>query len=776
MNGYKVYAKRILNDNNFTHPIQFHDPAVITLDQVYVPILTAHTKEDDEARGLRAFKPKSAQEQAVVEPAPAEHLTAVEMVNREKRLVILGEDGQGKTTFLRYLTLCLLGESLNHAQYSLKALKSMVDRKADAPSLQAQQWDIKDVLPIYLDLNLLAECFASETEYLSSNAVFWKMVTAIYPEVDNPLNSDLPKLILLDHGEAIPDESSWVLWMERINALCLQDDTLRVVLTSTQESYRNRTWRPEGFVEEKLLPFTSMQRKMFLEKISAIGLSILQTGYQADAEKKTQIIPLHLMLLCLAGGEVSDVPQAMEKISLSYLQRFGILPESKLNAELVIGKFTLQSMNQNETVHSADLFNALQPYLNTQSCSSAAIKKSLDTDSFLFQSNGRDAYGFRHPYLRDYYSAVYLLHTQFPDLVLSMVKEAPLKWKNISKVLFKLLMDQDDTLSWQLANLLLSSGGDGLDERNGMLAFLVAESLRGYLSRFPEVLINQIRTSMQQILDHGWLSPYERDQAGRILSILGDQRNLKQLISIPSGSFYLGNHRQPNSAPEHMVSLPSFKIGKYPITIAFYREFAEATQRKWIAIDKLNIERQNAPAVDLTWHDALAFCAWLTEQWQITGQISKNEIVRLPTEAEWEYAARGNRSMATLGDIQVIYPWGTEWQDDHCNSLELGFNDTCVVGMFPKGASPFHCLDMCGQVWEWISTLWGVKMDHPDILFPYDADDGRENLLADEAIRRVLRGGSFSSPSQKTSCTYRGSLEPAGSWRGDGFRIVVAEK
>jgi iron(II)-dependent oxidoreductase len=105
----------------------------------------------------------------------------------------------------------------------------------------------------------------------------------------------------------------------------------------------------------------------------------------------------------------------------------------------------------------------------------------------------------------------------------------------------------------------------------------------------------------------------------------------------------------------------------------------------------------------------------------------------------------------------------------------MGFNDTCALGMFPKGESTFHGLDMCGQVWEWTTTLWGEKMDHPDLPYPYTDKDGREDLSADGAIRRVLRGGSFSSPASKTNCTYRGSLEPSGFWRGDGFRIVVSK-
>ena len=80
---------------------------------------------------------------------------------------------------------------------------------------------------------------------------------------------------------------------------------------------------------------------------------------------------------------------------------------------------------------------------------------------------------------------------------------------------------------------------------------------------------------------------------------------------------------------------------------------------------------------------------------------------------------------------------------------------------------------MVGQVWEWCTTLWGADMTTPSFRFPW-VDDGRESLDAAPEIRRVLRGGCFSSGRVKANGIYRGSLEPSGFWRGNGFRIVVS--
>jgi iron(II)-dependent oxidoreductase len=145
--------------------------------------------------------------------------------------------------------------------------------------------------------------------------------------------------------------------------------------------------------------------------------------------------------------------------------------------------------------------------------------------------------------------------------------------------------------------------------------------------------------------------------------------------------------------------------------------------------------------------------------------------VRLPTEPEWERAARGDQADARA---EIIYPWQGSWDPDAANSEETGLNTTCAVGLFPKGRSPYGCYDMAGQVWEWTTTLWGDDMAVPQFKYPY-ADDGRENSAAGPGIRRVLRGGCFSSTRAKACCTYRGSLEPNGFWRGNGFRIAVSK-
>lgn len=308
---------------------------------------------------------------------------------------------------------------------------------------------------------------------------------------------------------------------------------------------------------------------------------------------------------------------------------------------------------------------------------------------------------------------------------------------------------------------LLDMPGDG-GRRGALCAAAFAEAFPGTRARLRGVLA--------AIVEAGALRPAERVAAGRALSRLGDPRDLEALVDVPGGSFAMGCATNPNSSPPHRATVEAFRIGAYPVTNARYATFAAATGRAWASTDGLRPERANMPAVDLTWHDARAFCDWLGEAWRRAGRIAPGEVVRLPTEREWERAARGDQPEPASG---VVHPWGLSWDDDRANGETTGLNDTCAVGLFPRGRSPHGCHDMAGQVWEWCLTLWGEDMARPSFAYPW-RDDGREALDAPDRVRRVLRGGCFSSGPAKANASYRGSLEANGFWRGNGFRIVVA--
>jgi formylglycine-generating enzyme required for sulfatase activity len=259
--------------------------------------------------------------------------------------------------------------------------------------------------------------------------------------------------------------------------------------------------------------------------------------------------------------------------------------------------------------------------------------------------------------------------------------------------------------------------------------------------------------------------PAVRLQAGNALAVLGDERDFDALVAIPAGLFWMGDDEDERAQPRHQVTLEAYRIGKYPVTGGQFWRFVEASGHE-PRDDRSLRSVVNHPVVYVTWHEARAYCQWLTGVWRAVGKIDADEVVRLPTETEWEKAARGADGRR--------YPWGDTWDAARCNTGESGLGSTTPVGMYPDGASPYGCLDMAGNVWEWTTSLWGEDWREPEYAYPYRANDGRENLVAGDGVWRVVRGGSFNDPLDRARCAYRSKHYPLFDWNNLGFRVVVS--
>ncbi|MBM3236621.1 hypothetical protein FJZ31_10020 [Candidatus Poribacteria bacterium] len=184
-----------------------------------------------------------------------------------------------------------------------------------------------------------------------------------------------------------------------------------------------------------------------------------------------------------------------------------------------------------------------------------------------------------------------------------------------------------------------------------------------------------------------------------------------EMILIPAGEFIMGVSRGETNIPyyEHLhrqkVFLNAFYIDRCEATNAQYKQFMDATGHAAPAYwndEKFN--QPNQPVVGVSWHDAVAYCKWAGK--------------RLPTEAEWEKAARGIDGR--------MHPWGYRWgRTDrlkcNANAIDDGYQYTAPVGSFPNGASPYGVMDMLGNVGEWVAKSvvrgGGAWKDNPNRLF-----------------------------------------------------------
>ena len=214
--------------------------------------------------------------------------------------------------------------------------------------------------------------------------------------------------------------------------------------------------------------------------------------------------------------------------------------------------------------------------------------------------------------------------------------------------------------------------------------------------------------------------------------------------------------------PQHNVDLPyDYYLGRFPITREQYAMYVKAKSVKqplnnWEKKHVNNWERKrDHPVVNVSWDDAMAYCKWLDED--LKGKPPAGLVLRLPTEAEWEKAARGEMGMT--------YPWGDAFDKNNCNTSEGGKGSTTPVGAYsPQGDSPYGCADMSGNVWEWTYSLFKP--------YPYKAHDGREDENA--SGNRVLRGGSYYYGGMNARCACR-YFDPVGSFIDvRGFRVAAS--
>jgi formylglycine-generating enzyme required for sulfatase activity len=240
----------------------------------------------------------------------------------------------------------------------------------------------------------------------------------------------------------------------------------------------------------------------------------------------------------------------------------------------------------------------------------------------------------------------------------------------------------------------------------------------------------------------------------KVLNSFVSTKSGEDMILIPAGEFVMGsNSGREDEKPERKVYLPDFHVSRYPVTNAEFEAFVKASDHVTAAekggtgtdwrhprgLGSSIAGKDRHPVVQVSWSDAVGYCRWAGK--------------RLPTEAEWEKAARGTDGRT--------WPWGDEWADGKCNTKEAGVGDTTPVGHYsPASDSPYGLVDMIGNVWEWTADWYKA---YPGGTFR--SDEFGERL-------RVRRGGAWLYDRGCARCAYRSGLDPDSHGEDLGFRVA----
>ncbi len=735
------------------------------IERLYVPPTTDLSLPDwPDASALAAAGWLAVPEDgAGAHPVRARRLTALEAISLRRSQAIVGAPGAGKSVLLDFVAHAL----------------ATGDRDA-LPDWPESEWNS---LPVLLRLRDLAAWVAAQPSGIhASGSLVWGFIG--YDLAGRNLTFCLDTL-----RAAVSEGRAVMLWdgLDEIPAPVLplvQDSLLdfrrraprcRYVVTSRMPPYGEPDRRlPESdFPVAKLLPFDAERIDRFVldwfaEVVSCARLVEAEAELQADAFREA-----------LRGARASSLagnPLHLALMALVYSHR-GIVPESR-----------------------ARLFEASVEVLLTRMDAGGArvgeVLRELRPTGFEFP----------HRTFREYLAGCRLAHSAGFAQEAGELADERAQWREpILHGAGLLTHDRSDIdRSIELVERLCSgmSNPDDAGWRRIWLAGEVALELGASRARDSERgvrAIERVRNRLAALVESGRLHPEERAAAASVLGRLGDVRFRCRgfrlpiryrgerekplgLVSVKPGSFPMGSPDAADGVSPDELGNPGpvrlsyrFRISRYPVTVDQFRVFVDACgyerQEWWTRLGWAWCQGQprrapedwtaqtaepNRPVVGVTWYEAEAFARWLDRSMRESKTAMPTGYgLRLPTEAEWELAARGPEGRR--------YPWGDRFQDGFAN-VRGCLGCPSPVGLYSQGATPEGVHDLAGNVWEWT-----LSQDRP---YPYRPRDRRND--PDAEAPRILRGGSFAEDPVRARALARARAAMEAAAGDIGFRLVLS--
>ncbi|MFB1490060.1 MULTISPECIES: SUMF1/EgtB/PvdO family nonheme iron enzyme [unclassified Thiocapsa] len=833
--------------------------AQVRLSAVYTALLTQRSAVDadpNERSALLGRSPEGSQRKA----------SAVDVLNTDNRLVLLGGPGSGKSTFASIVALCMAGELLEVPGLGLATLTAPLARGDDADKeSQPQRWNHEPLLPVFVVLRDLASQLPLPGTPVAAQTL-WEFICGrlkqaaledFAPHLQQHL-LDKGGLVLLDGLDEVPDAGGRRVQIKQaVQDFVATFSKCRFLVTSRTYAYQRQDWKLDGFGEAHLLPFTTEQIGRFVHAWYGHMVELQRLG-ESDANDRAAVLiravehserlrelaerPLLLTLIAKlqteAGGALPEkreelYDKAVEML-LTQWERMKIrvrddgtkviepsLAEG-LNAERDAIRRQLDRLafeahrDQPQLTGTADIRQEtlIAALLNAgnrreEPPDVALLERYLRDRAGILVSHGVGMYQFPHRSFQEYLAACHLTNDEFPDKLAELARTDPGRWREVALLAGAKAARGSSLSAWALAETLCPKAPavstPAEDHWGGLLAgrILVECADLDKVAPRDEAKRARVRDWQLAILRDNRLPATERALAGRSLAVLGDPRpevmtlDGMQFCLVPPGTFLMGEDDSgfADEQPRHRVDLPyPYFIGRFPITVAQWREYLRSGGGA-TADDVEPRGRDNDPVVELSWHDALLFCDHLTAAWR--ERLPEGFIVTLPSEAEWEKAARGgeqlvadngplslDRLISQLQDRSTrswtqnpyqarVYPWGDHFDGEMAN-VELAIGETSAVGCYRAGFSPYGCEELSGNVLEWTRSLWGKKFETPDFGHPYDpADATREVIDAGDEVLRVVRGGSWLAPQHLACCAFRFGIQPDNRIPDLGVRVVL---
>jgi formylglycine-generating enzyme required for sulfatase activity/energy-coupling factor transporter ATP-binding protein EcfA2 len=814
--------------------------------------------------------------------------SALEQLNKTKRLVLLGDPGSGKSTFVNFIALCLAGEQLRSANINLSLLRAPLPpepEQREEKKQQIQPWDHEALLPMRIILRDFAARGLPSPGKKATAGNLWEFIaaelkTATLEEYTDALHQKLLKeggLILLDGLDEVQEADKRRQQIkEAVEDFAGTFGKCRILVTSRVYAYQKQDWRLQGFAETTLAPFTRGQIIRFVEqwythigslrawnandikgRAEILKNAIFKSANLLNLAERPLILTLMASLHAWRGGQLPEKREELYHDVVNLLldqwegqktvrKRDGsieVMQQSlaewlKVDRKKVrafLNEIAFQVHSQQDVlegtadIKEADLIASLIHISENPEVNPAQLIEYLQKRAGLLIPRGGGVYAFPHRTFQEYLAACHLTDDDFPDKIAELARKSPDKWREVTLLAGAKSSRGTTSNIWQLAEALCYKTPDGAQDLEDLwgahlagLALAETANLTHVSERNKEKL-RRVQDCLVHILETPNLSPVERAVAGNPLAILGDPRKEvmtledMQFCLVPKGPFIMGSNENDREKPEHQNDELSYDywISRFPVTNAQYKIFVEeggyqykawwpeAIKEEFWKAGKFKgryddeyrdrpyhvgspFNLDNHPVVGVSWYEALAFARWLTARWQQEDYLPDGMKVGLPSEAEWEKAARGGKELheikpAKISELKAFspkmksvknplperrLPWGDEEQANRGNFAETQITATSAAGCFPQGASPYGCEEMSGNVWEWTRSLY---MD-----YPYVPGDGREKSDAPSDKGRVLRGGSYLYPIVDARCSFRYWYYPYLWFRSFGFRLVLS--